>query len=170
MGEKRVAVFIDAANLAKSVEDLGYSVSFRRLKRYLTTYGQIVYLGYYSAEFSQPNHKNFLTFLGYRGYKVITKPIKVIFDRVKQRHVRKANFDVEIAVDAMQRLDTFDLCVLFSGDSDFDYLLKAIRKQGKRAIVISTRYHIARELIASADWYLDLRKIKHEILVKKKEA
>ena len=50
--------------------------------------------------------------------------------------------------------------VLFSGDSDFDYLIKKLRMEGKRAVVISTKYHISRELIASCNKYLDLKKLK----------
>lgn len=50
--------------------------------------------------------------------------------------------------------------MLFSGDSDFDYLLKELKKEGKRVIVVSMKYHVSRELIKRADVYIDLRKIK----------
>lgn len=50
--------------------------------------------------------------------------------------------------------------LLFSGDSDFDYFLKELKRHGKRVIVVSTKYHISRELIKRADHYIDLRKIR----------
>jgi len=54
----------------------------------------------------------------------------------------------------------FDTLVLFSGDSDFDYLVKNLRNKGKKVIVVSTKYHIAKELITSGNKYVDLKKLK----------
>jgi uncharacterized LabA/DUF88 family protein len=61
-------------------------------------------------------------------------------------------------------LDRYETLVLFSGDSDFDYLIKTLKKKGKRVIVISTKYHIAKELIISSDKYIDLKKLKSLIV------
>lgn len=92
-----------------------------------------------------------------------TKPLKLIKNRRDGTHLRKANFDVEIAVEAMKRIAAFDTAILFSGDSDFDYLIKDLKKQNKKVIIASLRYHVAKELIESSDFYLDLRKIRKEI-------
>jgi len=53
--------------------------------------------------------------------------------------------------------------MLFSGDSDFDYLIKELKRNGKKTIVASLKHHISKELIESADYYLNLKKIKNEI-------
>jgi len=104
-----------------------------------------------------------LTFLKKTGYKLTTKPLKVIKSRKNGAHLRKANFDVEIAVEAMKRIGKFDVFMLFSGDSDFDYLIKELKRNGKKTIVASLKHHISKELIESADYYLNLKKIKNEI-------
>jgi len=101
-----------------------------------------------------------LTVLKKLGYKLVTKPVKIIKKEKNQSHVRKANFDVEIAVEAMKRVNQYKSLVLFSGDSDFDYLLKELKKHGKKIFVVSLKHHIAKELIRSADYYFDLKKIK----------
>ena len=44
---------------------------------------------------------------------------------------RKCNFDVEMSVDIINNKDNFDTLVLFSGDSDFEYLIKNLSKVGK---------------------------------------
>ncbi|MBU1016697.1 NYN domain-containing protein [Patescibacteria group bacterium] len=90
-----------------------------------------------------------------------TKPLKEIRDRgnIKAHH-RKANFDVEIAVDALSKRGLYKNLILFSGDSDFDYLVKYLRKAEKKVVVISLKHHISRELIESADFYMDLKKIR----------
>ena len=74
--------------------------------------------------------------------------------------IRKANFDVEITVDTMEMINSFDTLVLFSGDSDFNYLLRKLRNENKNVIVISAKHHISKELIESSNKYIDLKKLK----------
>ena len=50
-----------------------------------------------------------------------------------------------------------------SGDSDFAPLLDAAKQQGKRVIVMSTKGHIAKELLERAK-YVNLKKIKEKII------
>ena len=52
--------------------------------------------------------------------------------------------------------------ILVSGDSDFATPIDRIKKAGKRIIVMSTRGHIAKELLERAK-FVDLRKIKYKI-------
>ncbi len=106
----------------------------------------------------------FFTFLKNNGFTLITKPLKVIkTEEVEEANVRKADFDVEIAVDTMKMIDDFDTLVLFSGDSDFDYLLKNIQRKGKNTLVISTSHHVSRELIERSHKYIDLKKLRELI-------
>lgn len=58
--------------------------------------------------------------------------------------------------------EKYDTAILVSGDSDFAAPIDRIKHAGKRIIVMSTRGHIARELLERAK-FLDLRKIKNEI-------
>ncbi len=150
----KVAVFIDAANIESSVRDEDFKLNHRRLSSFLRRRLNLIYLGYYTVGFKTFNHQNFLKFLRRTHFKVKVKPLKII------REVRKANFDVEIAVDAMDLRKNFDTMVLFSGDSDFDYLVKRVKKENKKVIVVSLRRHIALELIKSADKYIPLTKLK----------
>ena len=77
---------------------------------------------------------------------------------------------MELTIDALEWLADYDTLVLFSGDSDFNALLKHVKVAGKQAVVCSMRYHVARELIESADFYLDVRKIEGDILKPAKRA
>jgi len=164
----RVCVFIDAANLENSVKSLGWWVDYRKLYDYFETHAQLVGIRHYCPHFDDERQNKFFTVLKKRGFKLITKPLKVIteVDKFKGK-LRKANFDVEIALDAMKFLETYDTMVLFSGDSDFDYLVKQLRQEGKKVIIISSRYHISKELIESSTRYIDLKKLRGEIERKK---
>jgi len=60
-------------------------------------------------------------------------------------------------------ISKYDVLVLFSGDSDFDSLIKKLRKEGKKVIVVSSRYHISKELIDSCNKYIDIKKLRSYI-------
>jgi uncharacterized LabA/DUF88 family protein len=77
--------------------------------------------------------------------------------------LKKGNLDIELALDAYRKKDEYETFVLFSGDSDFEYLLRLLKESEKRIIVISTRKHVSKELLLRADYYLDLKKLTGEI-------
>ena len=158
----KTAVFIDAANLELSAKSKGWKVDYKKLLLWLKEQHHLVYLGFFTARFETKEHDNFLTFLKKTGYSLVTKPLKHLLDK-DHHHLRKANFDVEIAVESMKISVSYETFILFSGDSDFDYLIKELKHQGKKTIVVSMKYHISKELIESAHRYIDLRKIKKEI-------
>jgi len=180
----RTAVFIDAANLERSLADLGtkppnlkripkgfvwkpfpkgyWSVDYKKLRKFFAETSRLVSISFYSAKFGTKSHENFLAFLKFNGYRLVTKKIKEI--KTGNGDHRKANFDVEIAVDAVSWIRNFDTFVLFSGDSDFTHLLHHLSKKKKRTVVISQRGHVANELVKAADYYLDIFGLRGEIL------
>lgn len=76
--------------------------------------------------------------------------------------IRKCNFDVEISVDAIKKLEKYDTFCLFSGDADFVYLNNFLRKRGKKIILIKGGY-ITKKLRDSVDWIINAQKIKKYI-------
>lgn len=90
----KVAVYIDAANLEKSVQDLGFTpppfkkgmlwkagatewrVDYLKLRRFFAQNCQLRSIGFYTASFGTPNHDGFLTFLKNHGYRLVTKKNK----------------------------------------------------------------------------------------------
>ncbi len=160
----RVIVLIDVANLEQSVKSLGWWVDYRNLFHFFETHTHWVGIRYYCPHFNDERQDKFFTVLKKAGFKLITKPLKVINEMDKAKgNIRKANFDVEITLDAMTFFNDYDTLILFSGDSDFDSLIKRLRQNGKKAIVISSRYHISRELIESCTRYIDLKKLRTEL-------
>ena len=156
----RILVMIDAANLESSVKDLGWWIDYIRLRN-LFDDKKLVEIRNYCVHHGSENQNKFFTFLKKNGFVLITKPLKIIKQEdILKDNLRKANFDVEIAVDALEKADKFDTLVLFSGDSDFDYLIKVLKNKNKKVMVISTKHHIAKELIMSSNKYVDLRKLR----------
>ena len=164
----RVLVFIDAANLEHSVKSLGWWVDYRKLYDFFKVHTHLFEIRHYCPHFNDERQNKFFTVLKKNGFKLVTKPLKVITESDKAKgDIRKANFDVEITLDAITFLETYDTLILFSGDSDFNYLVKRLRQKGKKVIVVSSRYHISRELIESSSRYIDLKMLRSEIERKK---
>ncbi len=151
-------VCIDAANLECSLKDLQWYMDYKKLYHYFKNNAELVGIRFYCVNFDNVAHNNFFTVLKRIGFKLITKKIKIIYNG--QDNIRKANFDVEITSDALNLIDKYETLVLFSGDSDFNYLIKFLRSKRKNIIVVSTRYHISRELIGCSNKYFDLEKLK----------
>lgn len=155
-----ILVAIDAANLESAVKSLGWWIDYIKLKN-LFDKKRLIEIRNYCVHHGTTDQNNFFSFLKKQGYILITKPLKVIKHKdIEKGDLRKANFDVEIAIDVIRMVDKFDTLVLFSGDSDFDYLIRILKGQGKKVIVVSTKYHISKELISNSNKYIDLRKIR----------
>lgn len=180
----KVFIFIDAANLERSVqdmwvdakdvpdnyksfiaEDLRYAVDYKKLKDFFNNICDLKKIKFYSADFQSENHRKFIYFLNkILKFKIETKPLKEYRDHCAESPHRKANFDVEIAVDATDKKEQFDTFVLFSGDCDFEYLAKFLRGQKKIFITFSRAGHIAKELPPASSYYFDIVDFKQEIL------
>lgn len=80
----------------------------------------------------------------------------------KYIEIPKSNFDVEISVDAIRLLEQYDTFCLFSGDSDFTYLARFLKKNKKKFIVVASGqvFHTLAEL---ADLYINAQLIKADI-------
>lgn len=163
----KCGVFIDAANLSRSAQKFGLTVDYKKLAKFFLSQSSASFLRYYGPTFEAARQRPFFGMLDAKGYRVVTKPVKVIHDKSSMEDIRKANFDVEIAVDAMRLVKTFDVFVLFSGDSDFTYLCKILRKLHKTVVVFSTRWRVSRELVEIADYYVDIKEYEKDFLKKR---
>jgi uncharacterized LabA/DUF88 family protein len=66
-----------------------------------------------------------------------------------------------------QKIDNYDTAILFSGDSDFVPVVEFVKRKKRKVIVISSRGHIAKELIKASDRYIPFEILK-ELFERKK--
>lgn len=159
----KVYIFIDAENLFYTQRTLGWKISYEKLMSYFKDEcGNDVKCFVYSGK-DEYNTKQlkFFDMLEINGYIVRTKVVKKIRNH-KGGYRWKSNLDIELAFEMVETKDKYDSAILVSGDSDFATPIDKIKQAGKRIIVMSTRGHIAKELLERAK-FLDLRKIKTEI-------
>ncbi|MEW6610184.1 MAG: NYN domain-containing protein [Patescibacteria group bacterium] len=159
----RVYVFIDVANVFFTRRTLGWSVGYEKLMAYFKhECGVSVKCFAYTAfNDNKVGERKFLDMLEINGYIVRTKVIKEI-NSSDGTSKRKGSLDIELALEMMELADRYDTAILVSGDSDFAPVLERVKEKGKRVIVMSTRGHIARELLEVAK-FVDFRKLKTEI-------
>ena len=64
----------------------------------------------------------------------------------ERNFIYKANFDVEMTADILLEKFKLDEIIIFSGDSDFRYLVKKLKDAGLKVVVFSSRKTISWEL------------------------
>ncbi len=162
----RAAVFIDGANLFFTQRHLGWQIDFSRLMSFFISSFGSVQANYYVPASEPVSEENaaFTRVLTAHGYRITSKPVKKIVNKETGVVVMKGNLDVELVVDALSAADQYDTFILFSGDSDFLPLLRALKEKGKEIIVYSTQGLSARELLAEQGiTYGDLALLKERI-------
>ena len=162
----KAAVFIDAANILYSQRTLGWYVDYEKLRAYFEKECDLASIHFYTGKVGTDDKQGaFLRKLARLGYVVKEKEVK----RIKVSpgtYQMKGSLDAELIIDALKYSDTYDTFVLMSGDSDFAPLIDELKARRKRVIVMSTKRHVARELVERAK-YVNIKKLEREISYKK---
>ncbi len=155
----RVAIFIDGSNLFYAALQLGIEIDYTKLLCRLTGGSRLLRSFFYTGvDRTNEKQQGFLLWMRRNGYRVIAKDLVQLPDGSK-----KANLDVEIAVDMMALVDSYDTAVLVSGDGDLAYAVNAVSYHGVRVEVVSLRAMTSDSLINVSDRYIDLEQIKEDI-------
>jgi uncharacterized LabA/DUF88 family protein len=155
----RVAIFIDGSNLFYAALQLGIEIDYTKLLLRLTGGSRLLRSFFYTGvDRTNEKQQGFLLWMRRNGYRVISKDLVQLPDGSK-----KANLDVEIAVDMMSLVGSYDTAVLVSGDGDLAYAVNAVSYRGVRVEVVSLRSMTSDSLINVADRYVDLDAIAEDI-------
>ena len=148
----RVAVFIDGNNLFHAARFHNIDIDYNKLLRLLLGDGRLLRAFFYTGvDAGAERQQGFLLWMRRNGFRVVQKELKTFYDGT-----RKANLDVEIAVDMLSLAGRYDTAVLVSGDEDFVYALNAVAYKGCRVEVAGFRSNTAPRLIDVADYFIDL--------------
>lgn len=155
----RVAIFIDGSNLFYAALQLGIEIDYTKLLCRLTEGSRLLRAFFYTGvERTNEKQQGFLLWMRRNGYRVIAKDLVQLPDGSK-----KANLDVEIAVDLMALVGSYDTAIIVSGDGDLAYAADSVSYRGARIEVVSLRSMTSDSLINVADRYIDLDQIKEDI-------
>jgi uncharacterized LabA/DUF88 family protein len=145
-------VFIDGNNLFHAARFHNLDIDYNKLLRVLLGDGRLLRAFFYTGvDAGAERQQGFLLWMRRNGFRVVQKELKTFYDGT-----RKANLDVEIAVDMLSLAGRYDTAVLVSGDEDFVYALNAVAYKGCRVEVAGFRSNTAPRLIDVADFFIDL--------------
>lgn len=161
MEKLKVNVFIEGSNVYFAQKKMGKWLDWVKVNKYLSKTYDVRGIHYYAGvRKNDQKVQAFLRKLGKVGFTIISKPVKIIIDETG-RKIEKANFDVEITGNVLKSLGSIEAIILFSGDSDFDYLVKLIHQEGKQLFVYSSKKTLSWELKLSADKHFLLENFPH---------
>jgi uncharacterized LabA/DUF88 family protein len=162
---ERVGIFIDGPNFNKTCIALGIDVDFKRVLQLFRGASRLVCANYYAcpADADALNSaRPLLDWLAYNGYSVTTKT-----PTPYSSEGHRFGIEVDLAVDVMRLSASLDHVVLFSGNGEFEKLVRVLKETGKRATVVSSlktqASSIADGLRRAADQFVDLVDLKQEI-------
>lgn len=158
----RVAVFIDAANVFYAQKNLGWRISYEKLKKYFEREctGSRVFL-YNAIDPNNTGQIRFVNKLESFGLEVVSRRIKKIRTS-SGTSIIKGNVDIELSMGMLEHINSYDTAILMSGDSDFAPVVDKIKRLGKNTVVISTDRYVSRELLDRAK-YIDIEELKGEV-------
>ena len=113
---------------------------------------------YTGIDRANDRQQGFLLWMRRNGYRVFTKDLITLPDGS-----RKANMDVEMAVDMLMLGNHCDTLVLLSGTGDLNYAVDALSYRGVKIELFSLRANTNEQLINLADQFIDLNDIQHLI-------
>lgn len=149
----RVGVFVDVANLSASARrEFGSKLDYRALLQHVVdNRPRACAIAYVVKDGEEGAHQGFVTSLREGGYEIREK-------RPKHRSdgTRKADWDMGIAMEILDHLESVDVVVLCSGDGDFLPLVQRLQREGKRVEVAAFRASTDETLIKAVDAFVPL--------------
>lgn len=162
--DQRVAIFIDVQNLYHSAKALYQArVNFREILKTAVASRQLIWAYAYVVRTKTGEEKPFFDALTKLGIDTRVKDLQEYFGGLK-----KADWDVGIAVDAIKSAPGVDVIVLVSGDGDYQPLVEYLQNQGKRVEVIAFGRSTSSKLKEQANEFVDLSESPDKYLLKKK--
>jgi uncharacterized LabA/DUF88 family protein len=116
----------------------------------------------YTIAAESPEEKAFFEALRLQGFEVKSKDLQVFPGGIK-----KGDWDVGIAVDAIKLSRQLDVVVLVTGDGDFVPLVEYLQYHGLLVEVIGFYKTCSAKLVEKADDFLDLSSNTRRFLIRK---
>jgi uncharacterized LabA/DUF88 family protein len=163
---QRVAVLVDVQNLYYSAKNLYQArISFKNLLDLAVSGRTLVRaIAYVIHADMGTKEMNFFDALNEAGFEVKEKDLQIFLDGVK-----KGDWDLGIAMDAIRLGHKVDSIVLVSGDGDFKPVVNYLQQSlGCLVEVVAFRATANNALIELADDFVDIEKHRGELLFQSK--
>jgi uncharacterized protein (TIGR00288 family) len=162
--EQRVAVLIDVQNMYHSAKNIyGARVNFKEVLKTAVGPRKLIRAVAYVIRTETEEERIFFEALVKSGFEVRTKDLQVFPGGIK-----KGDWDVGMAIDAIKFSNLVDAIVLVTGDGDFVPLVEYLKlNKGVQVEVIAFGKSASAKLKEVADDFIDLSENKDKYLLKK---
>lgn len=155
----KIMIFIDGSNLFYTAQMMGIEIDYLKLTETLVGRDKLIRVNFYAGiDTENQLSAGWQYFMKRSGFKMITKPLQCFADGN-----RKANCDVEMAVDMINLAHSFDTAILVSGDGDLTYAVQTLVNKGKQVEVLGNKMNTNDGLIQACDRFIDLESIRYNI-------
>lgn len=162
--DQRIAVLVDAQNMYHSARNLfdGRRVNFKAVLDKAIEGRNLIRAITYVISTESGEERGFFDAMENLGFEIMEKDLQIFAGGMK-----KADWDVGLAIDAIKIADKVDVIVLVSGDGDFEPLVQYLKhNKGCRVEVIAFEKNTSSKLIAAADDFTDLGQNRRKYLIK----
>ena len=151
--EQRVGVFVDVSNMYHSAKNLyGKKVNFKEILKEAVAGRKLIRATTYVIKTESEEEVHFFEALSQQGFEVRMKDLQIFAGGIK-----KADWDVGIAVDAIKLGDKLDVIVLVTGDGDYLPLVSYLQNtKGCLVEVMAFRQTASSKLIEESDDFINL--------------
>lgn len=161
--EQRVAVLMDVQNMYHSAKNIyGARVNFGEVLKAAVAGRKLIRAVAYVVQTETPEEKSFFEALTNLGIETRVKDLQVFPGGMK-----KGDWDVGLAIDAVKLAPQLDVLVLVTGDGDFIPLVEYLKNQGRQVELIAFSKSGSSKLIKIVDDFTDLSENKRKYLIKK---
>ncbi|MBW3018247.1 NYN domain-containing protein [Candidatus Woesearchaeota archaeon] len=163
---QRVGVFVDVQNMFYSGKFMyNAKVNFKAVLQAAVKGRTLVRAIAYVIKTEEATREKFFDALTKIGFEVKGKELQIFAGGAK-----KGDWDVGIAMDAIELAPRLDTVVLVSGDGDFQPLLQHLRRaQGCRVELVAFGRSASKLVKEEADEFTDLDKDRNKYLIKGRE-
>lgn len=137
-------------------------VNFKELLKFALAGRNLIKANVYVVKSDLPEEQAFFEALEKSGYYLKIKELQVYPGGLK-----KGDWDVGIAIDAISSIPKIEVAVLITGDGDFTPLVEYLQHQGVSVEVIAFGRSTSSKLISVADRFYDLEDNVERFLIKK---
>ncbi|MBI2626261.1 MAG: NYN domain-containing protein [Candidatus Nealsonbacteria bacterium] len=159
--EQRVAVLIDVQNMYHSAKNLYRAkVNFAEILKLSVSGRKLIRAFAYVVRTKTGEEKPFFDALIKLGMETRVRDLQEYYGGMK-----KADWDVGIAIDAVTSANKVDVIVLVSGDGDFLQLIEYLKNQGIRVEVLAFGRSASSKIREVADEFIDLGETPEKYLL-----
>jgi uncharacterized LabA/DUF88 family protein len=159
--DQRVGVFIDVQNLYYSAKNLYHKkVNFGNIVKEGVAGRKLIRAIAYVVRTESQEEQPFFEALYKLGIETREKDLQIFHSGMK-----KADWDVGLAVDAIRLSSSLDAIILVSGDGDYLPLVEYLQSMGKQVEVVAFGETSNSRLIEEADDFIDLSEDSKKYLI-----